>query len=87
RAYSRRMLLDPRIAPFRDIFRSYELLAYLSCRAPRLGYRCIELPTVRRYPRDEVPTKIGAVTGHLSLLLVLLRACIGTYDAPSGGSG
>jgi len=87
RAYSRKMLLDPRIAPFRDIFRSYELLAYLSCRAPRLGYRCIELPTVRRYPRDEVPTKIGAVTGHLSLLLVLLRACIGTYDAPSGGSG
>lgn len=30
RAYSRRMLLDPKIAPFRDIFSAYELLAYLS---------------------------------------------------------
>ncbi|GAB3374911.1 glycosyltransferase family 2 protein [Azotobacter armeniacus] len=85
RAYSRKMLLDPRIAPFRDVFMSYELLAYLSCRVPRLGYHCIELPTVRRYPKDEVPTKIGAFKGNLSLLLVLLRACAGKYDAGQNG--
>lgn len=87
RAYSRRMLLDPRIAPFRDVFSGYELLAYLSSRAPRLGYRCIELPSVRRYPQDEVPTKIGAVRGHLALLMVLFRACAGRYDAPPDGFG
>lgn len=81
RGYSRKMLLDPRIAPFRDVFIGYELLAYLSCRAPQLGYRCIELPTVRRYPKDEVPSKISAFKGNLSLLLVLFRACAGKYDA------
>ncbi len=80
RAYSRRMLLDPDIAPFRDVFSTYELLAYLSYRAPRLGYRCVELPTVRRYPKGEVPTKISAFRGNLSVLAVLFRACFGVYN-------
>ncbi len=80
RAYSRKMLLDPRIAVFRAVFVSYELLAYLSYRAPRLGFRCIELPTVRRYPKDEVPTKISSVKGNLSVLRILLRACFGQYN-------
>lgn len=80
RAYSRRMLLDERIAVFRDVFMGYELLAYLSHRAPRLGYRCIELPTIRRYPVGEVPTKISAFRGNLAVLQVLLKACTGRYD-------
>ena len=80
RAYSRKMLLDPKVAPFRDIFATYELLAYLSYRVPRLGYRCIELPTIRRYPKGEVPTKISSVQGNLSVFAVLLRACAGRYD-------
>jgi dolichol-phosphate mannosyltransferase len=80
RAYSSRMLLDPRIAPFREIFSSYELLAYLSHRVPRLGYRCMELPTIRRYPKGEVPTKISNVRGNLAVLGVLLNACLGRYD-------
>lgn len=79
RAYSCTMLLDPRIAPFRDVFRNYELLAYLSYRAPRLHYRCIELPTVRRYPMGVVPTKISSFRGNLSVLLVLFKACFGVY--------
>ena len=82
RAYSRKMLLDLRVAPFRDVFMTYELLAYLSCRVPKLGYRCIELPTVRRYPKGEVPTKISSFKGNLSVLLVLFRACFGKYDSP-----
>ena len=48
RAYSRKMLLDVEIALFGDVFMTYELLAYLSYRAPKLGYRCLELPTIRR---------------------------------------
>jgi glycosyltransferase involved in cell wall biosynthesis len=80
RAYSRSMLLDQRVAPFRDLFMNYELLAYLSYRAPKLGYHCIELPTVRRYPRGEVPTKISGLTGNLALLKVLIQACFGAYD-------
>jgi dolichol-phosphate mannosyltransferase len=80
RAYSRRMLLDSRVAPFRDVFMTYELLAYLSYCAPKLDYRCLELPTVRRYPKGEVPTKISSFKGNLSVLRVLFRACFGTYN-------
>lgn len=80
RGYSRRMLLDPEVAPFRNVFCGYELLAYLSYRAPRLGYRCQEIATVRRYPQGVVPTKVKGLRGQLSLLRVLLVACVGGYD-------
>lgn len=80
RAYSRKMLLDIEIAPFRNIFMTYELLAYLSYRVPKLGYRCLELPTIRRYPKGEVPTKISSFKGNLSVLGVLFRACFGNYN-------
>jgi dolichol-phosphate mannosyltransferase len=80
RAYSRKLLLDPRLAIFRDVFMGYELLAYLSCRAPKLGYHCIELPSVRRYPQGEVPTKISGFRGNLAVMCVLVRACFGGYD-------
>lgn len=81
RAYSKKMLIDPNVAPFRDVFMTYELLAYLSCCVPKLGFRCIELPTIRRYPKGEVPTKISTFKGNLSVLNVLLKACIGKYNA------
>ncbi|MCD4863013.1 glycosyltransferase family 2 protein [Pseudomonas sp. PLB05] len=84
RAYSRAMLLDSRVAPFRDEFTTYELLAYLSYRVPKLGYRCVELPTVRRYPKGEVPTKISSVRGNLSVLQVLMKACAGHYNPRLG---
>lgn len=80
RAYSRRMLLDPKIAPFRDVFSTYELLAYLSYRAPKLGYVCTELPTVRRYPVGEVPTKISSFKGNLAVLKILISSCFQKYD-------
>lgn len=80
RAYSRKMLLDPQVAPFRAVFSTYELLAYLSYRVPRLAYRCLELPTIRRYPKGEVPTKISSFKGNLSVLQILFRACFGTYN-------
>ena len=85
RAYSRRLLLDPRVAVFRDIFMRYELLAYLSYRAPRLGYRCVELPTARRYPADgSVPTKLNGLRGNLDLLRALIGACTGRFNPPVG---
>jgi len=81
RAYSRRMLEDPRVAPFREIFQKYELLAYLSYRAPKLGYRCVELPTLRRYPKDEkVSTKISPFRGEFEVLQTLITACRGGFD-------
>lgn len=83
RAYSRKMLLDPKVAPFRDVFMAYELLAYLSYRVPKLKYRCVELATARRYPKGVVPTKISAFKGNLSVLQVLLHACAGHYNPVS----
>jgi glycosyltransferase involved in cell wall biosynthesis len=80
RAYSRRMLLDSKIAIFRDVFMTYEMLAYLSYRAPQFDYRCVELPTTRRYPTGEVPTKISVFKGNLSVLVILMRACLGLYN-------
>lgn len=81
RAYSRRLLIDPRIDIFRDVFETYELLAYLSYRAPRLGFRCVELPTRREYPADgSVPTKISSIGGNLGVFRILLEACSGRYN-------
>jgi dolichol-phosphate mannosyltransferase len=80
RAYSRRILEDSRINIFRNIFSHYELLAYLSYRVPKLGYKCLELPTSRIYPKGEVPTKIKGLSGNINLLKVLFYACLGKYN-------
>lgn len=81
RAYRRAVLIDPRLAVFRDIFVCYELLAYLSCRVPQLGYRCKELPTTRRYPASgKVPTKISGLRPLIDLMKTLIRACMGGFN-------
>lgn len=86
RAYSRRLLEDPRMAIFRPEFRDYELLAYMNYRAPRLGFRCRELPTARRYPKGEpAPTKIKPFRGELALLKTLAAVCLGRFNPPGGG--
>lgn len=80
RAYSRALLQSPDIHLFRDVFSNYELLAYLSYRAPKLKFICSEIASVRRYPEGEVPTKISSVKGNLSVLLTLFKACLGFYN-------
>ena len=80
RGYKSQMLRDSNIAPFRDVFLSYELLAYISYRAPKLGYECRELPTTRRYPYGEVPTKISGMSGNIKLIITLLATCIGKFN-------
>lgn len=83
RGYSRRLLLDPRVQPFRDVFTTYELLAYLSVQAPRCGFRVKELPVTRRYPeKGGIPTKIKGMRGNLALLSIVWNAALGRY-APS----
>lgn len=80
RGHSRAMLLDPRVSPMREVFDSYELLAYLPIRAARLGYGCTEVPVTRAYPADgHVPTKIKGRRGELDLVRILLRAATGRY--------
>jgi hypothetical protein len=87
RAYSRRLLLDPRVAPFREVFARYELHYYLAIRAARLDYRVCELAVTRAYPASgKVPTKISKVRGNLLVLATLLRACSGQYNPPTLGT-
>ena len=81
RAVSRRVILDPRIQVFRDVFDTYNLHYYLSGRIPRLGYRVEELPVSRVYPdKGPAPSKIGGVSAKLGIIKLLLRAVTGGYD-------
>ena len=81
RAYSRKLLTDPHVSIFRDCFIRYELLAYLSYRAPCLKFRCVELPTARRYPAEgKIPTKISAVSGNWDLVVTLVKTCFGRFN-------
>jgi dolichol-phosphate mannosyltransferase len=86
RGYSRKFLLDPRVAPFRNVFSTYELHYYLAIRAALLGYKIKELPVTRRYPgRGAVPTKISPIKGNLLIIKMLLMACFHRFDPPSIG--
>ncbi len=81
RAYGRRLLLDPRVQPFRGIFSVYNLPYYLTARACRLGFKVTEAPVLRRYPADgTVPTKIGGVRGKVGIIRELLGVLFGAYD-------
>ena len=81
RAYSARYLSDSRVAPFRDVFMTYELLAYLSVRATQLGYKACEIPVTRAYPRTgKTPTKISFFKGNSELMKILFRNFWGAYN-------
>lgn len=81
RAYSSNYLLDNRVQPFRKIFDTYELLAYLSVRASQLGLKTKEIPVLRKYPDDgNVPTKISSFKGNFSLIKILARLITKSYD-------
>lgn len=86
RGYSRRYLLHSEVQPFRDIFNTYELLAYLSVRAPRLGLNTIEVPVTRTYPaKGKPPTKISFLKGHGDLLRILFEVFWGKYNPKEEG--
>lgn len=81
RAYSRRLLTDPRVQPLRDVFVGYELHYYLAIRAARLGFRVTETPVTRAYPRSgKTPTKISPIKGNLLIIRTLLAAARGKWN-------
>ena len=80
RAYSKKLLLDDNIALFRDVFTSYEFHYYLAIEAAKQGFRCIEIPVTRTYPKGKVPTKISPIKGNLGVVKTLFRACLGYYN-------
>lgn len=81
RAYSRRYIIHPKVQPFREVFKTYELLAYLSVQASKLGLKVCEVPVTRSYPKNEkVPTKINGFQGNNELLTILFRNFFGKYE-------
>jgi dolichol-phosphate mannosyltransferase len=81
RAYSRKLLTDMRVSPLRDIFLGYELHYYLAIRAARLGFKVVETPVTREYPREgKVPTKISGFRGNLDVLKTLASVVRGEFD-------
>lgn len=80
RAYSKRYITHPKVQLFRNIFESYELLAYLSVRASQLGMSVCEIPVRRTYPKSEkIPTKISPITGNAKLIKILFENLRGKY--------
>lgn len=81
RAYSRKYLTDDRVQPLRDIFMTYELLAYLSVRATQIGLKACEIPVMRAYPKQgKTPTKISFFKGNFELMRILFKNARGAYN-------
>ena len=80
RGYSRELLLSEEMSIFRRVFKTYELLAYIYYRAQRPGFKCLELLTARVYPDGAVPAKITKLGGVMSLMSILILACMHHYD-------
>lgn len=81
RGYSAKYLSDVRVEPLRDIFMTYELLAYLSVRATQIGMRACEIPVKREYPSNgKVPTKISFFKGNSELIKILIKNMFRIYN-------
>jgi dolichol-phosphate mannosyltransferase len=73
RGFSLKYLTHPAVQPFRSVFKTYELLAYLSVRASQLSLKVTEIPVSRTYPKKgKIPTKISPIKGNLSLIKILI---------------
>ena len=81
RAYSKKYLTHPEVQPFRDIFMTYELLAFLSVKASQLGLKTCEVPVRREYPKKgKTPTKISFFKGNSELMKILIKNMRGKYN-------
>lgn len=80
RGYRKNLLASKQIDAFNPKLFDYKFLFYMSYAAPKLGFRCIEVPSERNYPSDgPVPTKISGITGNFKVMSSLLRVCIGQF--------
>lgn len=85
RGYSKKYLEHPKVKPLRDIFQTYQLLAYLSVRADQLKLKTCEIPVKREYPKKgKIPTKISFFKGNGELLKILFENLFHKYDVKDG---
>ncbi|PRY68905.1 dolichol-phosphate mannosyltransferase [Glaciihabitans tibetensis] len=81
RGYSARLLADPTVAVFRDVFSTYELHYHLAIESSRdARFKTVETPVTREYPKGvKTPTKISPVRGNARILRILFSAALGRY--------
>src|SRR5262249_6465071 len=81
RAYSRKLILDPDVAVFRDVFQTYELHYHLAIESSRNHkFKLTETPVTRTYPaKGKTPTKISPIKGKLQIIKILTKATTGQY--------
>jgi glycosyltransferase involved in cell wall biosynthesis len=81
RGHSAKLLKHPEVKIFRDVFDSYELLAYLPIRSKQIGLRVKEVPVTRSYPKGvKTPTKIHGIKDQTKLLKILFEGIVGRYN-------
>ena len=81
RGYSLKYLTHPKVDLFREVFNTYELLAYLSVRASQLKLNVIEIPVTRAYPKKgQIPTKISFFKGNFLLMKILILNFFRKYN-------
>ena len=80
RGYKMDIINDEKVNVFRDIFQTWDLLLYLSNRIPQLGYKVIEIPQIRVYPKKgKTPTKINVI-GNIRIIIQLIKIALGIYN-------
>lgn len=81
RGHSAKLLNSSKMGVFRDIFDTYELIAYIPIQARKLNFRVTEVPVKRMYPLGgAIPTKIHGIRANLRVLKILFLAVIGGYS-------
>jgi dolichol-phosphate mannosyltransferase len=81
RGHSISLLKSPELNVFREIFDTYELLAFMPIAACRNNFLVCEVPVERSYPfGKKIPTKIIGVSSYFSLLKILIKAILGKYN-------
>ena len=81
RGHSAKLLKSPEVGIFRDIFDTYELIAYIPIQAKRLDFKVTEIPVKRMYPNEGViPTKIHGLRANIGVLTILFAASFGRYS-------
>lgn len=80
RGFSMRIIDDERLNIFREIFQSWELQWYMANMIPKLGYKVIEIPQRRIYPKKgKIPTKINFI-GNIRIVFQLIKVVLGFYN-------
>ena len=79
RGYSAKLLHDEQVAPFRDVFQTYELHYHLAVESSRNGYKVTETPVTRTYPKGKTPTKISPLKGNARIIGILYKTARGHY--------